>query len=274
MDQGLSTLVMGLSSHAPRLSDWPLQVAIDALVVLVILFGVGLVIIWTGFKDYRLGRLIRNTGTETVRSIAVGRTEIQGIARVPGPSLARPISEGECLYAHYRVDEEREGNDDDTTWATLAHDTWVMDFLVDDGTGTVRVEPEIDATFEISDDHTSWIEIPAGREEPPRIAVFLEQVAGVEPTTTRTRRYYEEVIPPGERVYVLGGAVPRQHGREHAAEELVISRDDASGQFVISDNTQGELTSELSRRAPMLIALGLALSAVSLYFILVQLGVS
>ncbi|MEF8779960.1 MAG: GIDE domain-containing protein [Haloferacaceae archaeon] len=254
-------------------TGFPLQISIDALAFFVFLFGLGLLLIYRGFNEYRVGRLIRDTATETVQAAAVGRTELEGVAEPAGGVLARPFTDGGCLYAHYRIDEEHEDSDGDKSWRTLDHDTWATDFYLDDGTGEVLVEPEVSAKFEISDEHTTRIVVPEGRSAPDEVAEFLEQGTDVDRTSGHKRRYVEEVIPPEETVYVLGGAEIRTdaEGRDH--ESLVIRRDDGSDRFVVSDMTEETLTTVLSRRAPMMIVFGLALSAFSLYMLLTELGI-
>lgn len=251
----------------------PLQVSIDAFIVLVLLLGLGLWLIYKGFDTYRVGRMIRDTATESVQAAAVGRTELVGNATPAGTVLTRPFSEGDCIYANYRIEEEREDSEGDTTWATLDRDTWVTDFHLDDGTGSILVEPEVTANFEISDAHTANVVVPAGASEPEPVAAFLEHGSEVDSTTEHTRRYVEEVIPPGTELYVLGGAEIRDRPMERGEENLVLRRDQGSDRFVISDKTEGALAAGLSRRAPILILIGLVVSSVSLYLLLAEMGV-
>lgn len=264
-------LVPGKTVDIVAVVGRPLQVSLDAVVVLGLLFMLGLYLVYRGFRTYQIGRAIRDTATETVRAVAVGRTELVGEVTPADTVLSTPFTEGECVYATYRIEEEREDEDGNTSWATIDHDTWVTDFVLDDGTGSVRVAPEIDARYEISDANTASFVVPPKRSEPSTVARFLEQVSEVEPTDRETRRYVESVIPPGEEVYVLGGAAI--HDAADGGEgSLVIGRDAGSGRFLISDMPEGELTETLSRRAPMLILLGLGMSVVSLYFLLTELG--
>lgn len=251
----------------------PLQIQLEGVLVLAGMFFGGLYIIYRGFDEYRVGRLIRDSATESVRAAAAGRTELTGTAEPLDVVLSRPFSDGECLYANYRIQEEREDSDGDTSWTTLDSDTWLVDFMLDDGTGQIRVEPEISSKFEISDENSTTLSVAEHEPEPPEVREFLEQGTDVEPTQTAARRYIEAVIPPGAEVYVLGGAKTRETERGSNAERLVIGRDDGSDRFIISDMTEPELTRTLSRRAPMMILIGLLLSAGSLYVLLAELGV-
>lgn len=250
-----------------------LEISVDGVVVLVIFFGLGLLMIYNGFQEYRVSRLIRDTATETVNAAAVGRTELVGTARAAGMTFAQPFTNGEALYVDYEIQEEREDSDGDSSWTTLDHDTWVTPFDLDDGTGEIRVEPEVSAKFEISEAYTTSLDVSDGESAPAAVQEFLEQGTDVDPISHNRRRYRQEIIPPGETVYVLGGAEVREESEGRDEESLVIRRDSGSGRFVISDMTEKSLTSTLSRRAPLQILLGLGLSAVSLFLLLNELGV-
>lgn len=251
----------------------PVQIELDALLVLLGMFGMGLLLIYKGFDEWRAERLIRDTATETVRAAAVGRTELAGTAVPAGMTLDRPFTDGDCLYASYRIQEERE-TDDGTKWVTIDSDTWVTDFYLDDGTGKILVEPEVSAKYEISDENTTTIVVPEGRAAPDEIAEFLRQGTDVDPASGEKRKYWEEVLPPNEAVYVLGGAEMREAAGGANEDRLVIRRDGGSGRFIISDMTEERLTKTLSRRAPLMILFGLLLSTVTLYALLTEMGVA
>lgn len=250
-----------------------LEISLDGLVVLLIFFGLGLLMIYTGFREYQVSRLIRDTATETVNAAAVGRTELVGTAKAAGMTFAQPFTDGEALYVDYQIQEEREDSDGDTSWTTLDHDTWVTPFTLDDGTGEISVDPEVSAKYEISEEYTTSLDISGGGSPPSPVREFLEQGTDVAPTSHNRRRYRQEIIPPGETVYVLGGAEEKEESEGRDEESLVIRRDGGSERFVISDMTEQSLTSTLSRRAPLQILLGLGLSAFALFLILSELGV-
>lgn len=250
-----------------------LAIAIDGVLFLVLMFGLGLLLIYSGFNEYRVEQLIRDTATATVQAAAVGRTELEGTVKSAGTLLAQPFADGDCVYATYQLQEEREDSDGDKSWSTLDHDTWVTPFYLDDGTGQVLVEPTVDAKYEISEANTSSVTVPAGGSPPASIAEFHAQGTDVESESDNRRRYTQAVIPPGETVYVLGGADILEDGDGREERALVIRRDDGTDRFVISDMTEQSLTTTLSRRAPLQILFGLAMSAGSLYLLLTELGV-
>ncbi|PSQ33771.1 hypothetical protein BRD11_04855 [Halobacteriales archaeon SW_12_69_24] len=234
----------------------PLQAGPIDFGIVLLMFLVGLFVIYKGFDEYRVSRLIRDTATERVRSVAVGRTE-----------LAQPFTDGEYLHAMYRVEEYRE-SDDGSDWHSVAFDVWVAPFLLADDTGRIRVEPTATAKFEISEENTTEITVPAGRSPPAGVGEFLESVDGVGPDLDERRRYTQEVIPTGSSVYVLGGAEQRDVEEGGNEDRLVVRRDDGSDRFVVSDMAEDELASGLGRRAPLLILFGLVFSTVCLYIML------
>lgn len=250
----------------------PLQVDVVDFGSALLFFVVGLYLVYRGFDEYRVSRLIVDTGTERVRSVAVGRTELTGHARAAGTVFHRPFTDGECLYAHYTVKEHDHG-DDASEWNTIDADTWVAPFDLEDDTGRIRVEPTETTTFEISDANTTEITVPAGEAPPSGVQEFLDGVDSLEPSREK-RRYEQEIIPTDASVYVLGGAEQRDDGTGANEDRLVIRRDDGSGRFVISDMSEAELASTLTRRAPLLILLGLGVSVVCLYVMLAMLGVA
>jgi hypothetical protein len=251
----------------------PLQVGPIDFGIVLLMFLMGLFVIYKGFDEYRVSRLIRDTATERVRSVAVGRTELAGRARPADSVFHQPFTDGECLYAMYRVEEYRD-SDDGSDWHTVAFDMWVAPFLLADDTGRIRVEPTVTTTFEISEDNTTRITRPKGESPPPAVRDFLREVDGVAPEPNEKRRYEEAVIPTEASVYVLGGADQRDVEQGENEDRLVIRRDDASDRFVVSDMAEDELASGLGRRAPLLILFGLVFSAVNLFFLLTMLGVA
>lgn len=262
----------------------------DGVVPLVLFFGVGLLLVYGGFRKWQRMRLMQDTPTETVRSAAVGRTELKGAARPIDEegTIEQPFTDGECLVATYKVEEWEEDHDDDDhgsdgSWNTIDSGTLVTPFEVDDGTGRMRVEPEEDATYEISEEHRTRFRVGAGRRPPDEVVEFFERryddddddgllggllSGGPSARDSDRRRYTQEVLPPGEDVYLLGGTEPRADAGGSNAERLVFGRDAASEEFIVSDMTEEELVSNYRWVAPGMIVGGLALSTAMLYFLL------
>lgn len=241
-------------------------------------FAVGLLVIYAGFDEWRKKRLIQDTPTEQVRSIAAGRTELNGTAKPTEGTVEQPFADGECLYADWEIEEYRH-DDDGSDWHTIDSGEVATPFALDDGTGAVHVAASTDATWEISEEHRTRIKV-GDRESPPdEIRSFLDthseaDVGDEGIVFGDTRRYTQEVLPPHEEVYVFGRAAEREGASGDNEGRLVMERDGGSDRFIISDMTESELTGALSKRAPLFILLGLAVSVGGLYGVLWSVGVA
>lgn len=248
------------------------------LVFVFLFFLVGLYLIYWGADTYRLSRLIANTPTEKVASMAVGRTELEGIARPAGTVFEQPFTDGECLYVNYRIKERQKKHTDDGTeyeWVTLDSGEFGTPFQLDDGTGSVDVQATRATRYEISDENTTTITVGRGDTPPERIQQFLNgEVDGpwdpsVNLKRSRKQRYKQEVLPANEDAYVFGAAEPKDLDEigDGAANEdrLEIVRDEGTDRFVVSDMGEEELAKGLGRRGPATILVGLLLSTGMLY---------
>lgn len=271
MTPSASALAVGQS--AGLVGFVPLQVDVVDLAFVLGFFVIGLFMVYKGFDEYRASRLVRDTATARVRSVAAGRAELTGTVVPIDTVFHRPFTDGECVYARYTIREHEESGSDGSDWRTVDTDTWIAPFYLEDGTGRIRVEPEVTAKFEISDANSTTITVGAGESPPPAVQSFLDGVDGVGPGNDK-RRYEEEVLPTGSSVYVLGGAEQRDEETGANEDRLVVRRDDGSGRFIISDMAEAELASTLTYRAPLLILVGLGLSTVCLYVLLDMVGVA
>lgn len=146
----------------------------------VVFFVLGFVAIGAGFKSYRTGKLIYNTPTEKVQSMAVGRTELQGTARDAGLLLDQPFSNGKCLYYKYKVKERRKKTTTDSDgnkktkkrWKTISSGEMAVPFYLDDGTGEVLVLANEGADFSISSDNTLKERFRKGKSPPSSYKTF------------------------------------------------------------------------------------------------------
>lgn len=167
----------------------------DGFIVVVIGFLLGLYLVYYGFGLWRRKRLIQDTPTETVQSIAVGRTELEGTARpaagvasAPDGTFDAPFTDEECLHVDWQVEEYRKDPDDDNdkSWDTIASGSRTEPFRLDDGTGEVLVRADDhDPTFEISDEFTTQHTVGGLNSPPDQVAEFINathhQAMGPEP---------------------------------------------------------------------------------------------
>jgi len=154
----------------------------DNTLVFVLFFVIGLVVVYSGFRQWQQMRLIQDTPTEKVRSAAVGRTELSGSAEpIEGEgTIPQPFTGGQALVATYKVEEWEEDHDPDDHgrdghWSTIDSGTMYKPFALDDGTGRMRVEPEPAASFHISDEHRNRFLVGPGETPPDGVVEFFER---------------------------------------------------------------------------------------------------
>lgn len=122
------------------------NVVLGGVVVLV-----GLALLWRGTSYYRLGKLVLDMPTENIRSASLGRTELEGRVEPAEYVVDRPFSEGQCLYADYRIRQRVDDNRNRwKAYATIFEHTVAVPFHLNDGTGRVRVDVDGNTRFSIS----------------------------------------------------------------------------------------------------------------------------
>lgn len=277
-------------THAPLLAP-------GRAVVSVLLLVFGFFLLRGAVTTLRTAWLVRDTPTETVRSIAAGRTEATGEAVPAGEPFPQPFVEGEAVLASYEIQRYDDSASDSKAsgWTTTERGELMAPFLLDDGTGRVEVAATEDTDLYVSDENTTRVTVGRHEPEPRPVREFLaahtdrDVDADADGSAySQKHRYVQEVVPPGEVVYVFGQARPSEESDEPddgpatdgedaasgvpGSERLVIERDDATGRFVVSDMEEGALRSGLRRRLPVLLGLGLVLSLIGFRLALIELG--
>ena len=165
-DLGRSYVVPQVAAVLIAMNNPNTLLAPIALVVATVFAGMS----WI-YAQRRL-RAICSTPTAKIVSAAQGHAEFGGVARPLGEKpLSSPLRNMRCVWFRYRI-EEKHGN----KWRIIDSAVSEEPFLLDDGTGTCVVEPahaQVDTKRSLS-----WRE--------------------------GNRRYLEEWILPGARLYVLG----------------------------------------------------------------------
>lgn len=285
----------------------------------------GLGLIYVGFQRFRTRLLIDNTTVENARSVAVGRTALQGTVRPAVESYRAPFTDEECVYVFWKIEERRRLTDEeDDAWVNCGLGWEVSLFSLSDDTGEVLVDPsDTGVHYEFDEESTREITVPAGEQPPPAVAEFLEsntevtvdpvadpgEAADVEPgywdgvgkpigphepvsdtgdgetvtsedvvnsvsddeipvTSDRKRRYSQEILPVGSEVYVFGSARPHEALSGVDQERLLVGGDPETGMFLVSQQTEDPLSRLFERAVWSLVAVGLLVSAVSLWVLL------
>lgn len=177
-----------------------------------------------------------------------GPVEITGtaVADEDAGTVTAPFTGTRCLAYTYEVEELRSSGKH-SNWETLDQGQAGVDFVVDDGSDRVRVNPDgADVRFE-----SHSVTVPPGTELPDRLAEYVERTPDVdaqdgsvnllvtEVSLGNKQRFTERRLDAGEQVYVYG-----QARRGPAAEwgsnlvDAVVEDGDETPVFVISDTSE------------------------------------
>ncbi|MCX5782210.1 MAG: GIDE domain-containing protein [Elusimicrobia bacterium] len=143
----------------------------------VIFIGCGL-LFW-GFKELMVKRLIENTPTSKIRSVAMGIAEIVGLARLKYP-LKSPLTYTECAYYRYLIERENTDSKGRKYWVKEEEGSSSSYFYIEDTTGKILVDP---LNAEI---------------------MLIRDYQNIESHRFARKRYTEWTICSGDYVYVLG----------------------------------------------------------------------
>jgi len=119
---------------------------IHVLVLATIFLGLGVLLLLLGVHSYREGRLVANTPETPIGSIPVGLVRIRGKA-TGAEILTSPVTGVPCYYYHLEVDKWVK-KDDQERWQNFKNETAQRNFLLDDGTARVLIDPQ-DAEFDL-----------------------------------------------------------------------------------------------------------------------------
>ena len=161
----------------------------------------GPVLFYRGLRDLRTRRLIRNTPTARIRSMAMGLVEVHGVV-LERSRIRAPFTGHECAY--WEVDvavRARRG------WSVIHRACSGNPFFLDDGTGIALVYP----TGSRCSIPSSAEEECSGFELPEMYAEYLKR-AGVWQRYFggfSAMRFRERTLEEGAEIFVLGSAEPR-----------------------------------------------------------------
>lgn len=235
-----------------------------------LLFTLGIVSLYGAIWAYRRAVIIRNTPTERVRSISLGRTQLEGVCRPAAQVFSQPFADGECLYAAWRIEEYTKSGDD-RDWSTVARGALSDRLYLEDDTGKVLVDDPASAKVTISKENTLTETLGRNSTPAPEIAEFCRQ-QDVAPTASNKRRYRQRVLTDGTDIYVLGGARRLDNPDEYdSMNDIIVTRDDGPYPFLISDKAERELERFYRNWAIGMLITGLVVSAATLYIILLEL---
>jgi len=231
-------------------NDGPPWSWVGAAVYAVVALAGGVWLVRTGLRRRKQRTLIEDTPTEEVESLSVGTSEVKGEAVTEDlEPLPAPFSEEDCVVAEYEVEEYHDDDDDaGGSWQTVESGVLYTTFYLDDGTGRVLAEPTDGATYDLDPNDGTTVYVDSSEEGPAPVRDFVES-EGVGFPADRSgrdndRRYKQNLVRPGESVYVFGTA-RRRDGVSSARNQdaLVVGGDGAleDEMFMISDDEEADL---------------------------------
>jgi len=201
----------------------------------------GALVAWYGGTLFWIGKSLQGQDADSVVHAADGqRVVLEGTARPHEETMRAPVTGTECLAHEYAVraqqkyEDERPGmehhqRETNVAWMKATEGTEVVAFEVETADGTVLVRGE--PSLQITDDRTQ--ETVNGDATPPdEIRSFLENseraTADGSPVdlsdvdTDQTLRYTENLVVPGETVFVMGtGQSALGAGRDRDVDAVV-----------------------------------------------------
>lgn len=239
----------------------------------------GVLALWHAYRELRPVYHILTNDPVPVRDLPQrsGPTEVQGTARPTDDhgTVHTPFTETDCLAFEYEAQEYRSSGKN-SHWKTLDEGGAWVPFLVEDDTGTVRIDPEgAELHFE---EHS--LRVNGGDEPPARIAEYIAEADGVDSQNKsmnlvvtelnygNDQKFVERRLDVGENVYVYG-EVGRAPGGEWGSRLVDAEIRDGPDlpSFVVSDTSERGTAWRIARGALGWLAIGLALVVIPLLFV-------
>jgi hypothetical protein len=234
----------------------------------------GIALFFLGFRWLKHKRLIENTPTSKVRSIAMGVVEIFGsVLAAEKKILKSPFTAKDCVYYSYQIEELR-SNGKHTYWATIKKGSEKVHFFLKDNTGEVLVDPEkakvdVPVSFRCE---SKW-----GKDPPKEVMDFLrktginfESLFGI----NKTMRFTEIMIPISQPLYIFGTAGDNPFVEEGTAkkneQDIMIQK--GNDIYLISTKQEKDLVKSFAWKAAAGIFGGAALSIICLIVIFISLN--
>jgi len=219
---------------------------------LVVYCGIGLVAgpVWFlhGFQSFRRKRLIENTPTARIRSMAMGLVEVNG--RVSGRSqLIAPFSGRACAYWQIDVSTGSTGrNGSSGSWRIVHRDQSGSPFFLTDDTGTAMIFPQgadCRVNFQVEEECN-------GIMLPDCYAEYLKEHCHAESLLWRVGqlRFRERILEDGQGVFILGTAMPRAKAFRISDDEVLAATGTDGTGLTVGHQHLDESASATIRKGP------------------------
>lgn len=214
---------------------------------------VGLGIAAYGLANLRTYLQLRTMTPTDAHAVGSGTVEVEGEAAVGERTVEAPFTGEDCLAYEFEV-EEYHHDDDGSNWHTEVRGAETVPFRIEDGTGTVGVEPT-ESSLSVERDYR--VDVGRSEEPPERVRAFLAgrsdldhdtgsfDLGPVSIGTGDRRRFTERRLDPETTAYVAGRAEPTT--AVDGATPTVTAPDEGGvlggafgAPFVVADAGEGE----------------------------------
>lgn len=158
---------------------------------------------WAGFKDMHRRRLIQDTPTAKIRSMAMGLVEINGTVEARSNVFA-PFSGRPCVYWQVEIamrSGRRQG------WTTIHKNSSGNPFYLRDDTGVAMIYPkgaDCEVNFGVEETALGLSLADCYKDYMKEHGIWMRHVGKLS-----SMRFRERCLEETQRVYVLGSALPR-----------------------------------------------------------------
>lgn len=238
-----------------------------------ILFIIGIAIIFDGVNKYLTMRKVQNTPTSKIRSVAMGLAEVTGKSTSDVGAIS-PFSNEKCVYYEIKVEALIE-DDDSSKWITLLKKDLDNVFKLDDETGIINVNPKgAEIHLDISKKAEGNIKkklLVLGKVN-NEILEFMEKLtpnerSAINRYSNHKIKVTERKIVEGEKIYVLGTVEP---STEKGDIRHIIKKGGEKIMF-ISNKEEKRIVSNLKMGVIYRLVGGLILSVASIILVFVKL---
>lgn len=179
--------------------------------------GVGVYLFYRGFRLLQRRRLILNTPSSKIRSASIGLVEISGLA-TGAYVITSPLKQVDCFYYRSIAWELRQQGKS-RNWVKIGEESLHVPFYLDDGTGTLLVDPnnaEMDLHCDFKEEYGSLMGFSRS-EMSSNISDFASRHGA---NFSRPVKVEEYCIKPKNFIFALGTLAQNPHRETDTASLL------------------------------------------------------
>jgi hypothetical protein len=248
---------------------------------------VGSILIFLGFRKLHVSQLIADTPTSNVKSMAMGLVELKGVLKPIG-TFKTALSNKTAAYYKIAIEEYRSTIDDEgkskSEWENVTTVYWKELFYLVDPTGKICINPAgadmvlpVKNSFYHKSEHSSyhddvehyiryWTLNKTRRLPFKRWGISLSTT--VHAPSVGDRRYFEYYLQPGDKLYVMGTAVPEKIKTRDGFVFAHIKKGMNEKTYVISNYNEAETKKIYTADTFALFGIGAFCYILSLYTVI------